>query len=335
MKYKDSGVNIDRANRARDSIASQVESTWGSEVLSKTGAFGGLFAQSGSYDEPVLVSSMDGVGTKVMVATMTGRFDTVGRDLVNHCVNDILVQGARPLFFLDYLASGALEPERVSRIVEGVAVACRENGCALLGGETAEMPGVYRGEDFDLAGCVVGIVEKKRIVDGSSIKPGDALFALAAAGLHTNGYSLARGVFFDRLKLGVDDTVPELGCTVGEELLKIHASYLRPVETLMERVTIKGMAHVTGGGVVENLPRILPHTCDARIDKSTWPVPAVFGFLREKGGVEEAEMFRVFNMGLGMVLVAAASDADKLTASGVDIHRIGEITKGTGKVILA
>jgi phosphoribosylformylglycinamidine cyclo-ligase len=334
MKYKDSGVNIDRANRAKAAIASHVKSTWGSEVLSETGAFGGLFAQSGSYKEPVLVSSIDGVGTKVMIATMASRFDTVGRDLVNHCVNDILVQGAEPLFFLDYLASAELNAERVAAIVEGVATACRENSCALIGGETAEMPGVYHGEDFDLAGCVVGVVEKSRIIDGSGIAPGDAVLALPSTGLHTNGYSLARHVFFEQLKLGVDDHVQALGCTVGDELLKVHASYLHPVRTLMESVAIKGLAHVTGGGLLENLPRILPESCSACIEKDTWPMPPVFAFLAEKGDVDEAEMFRVFNMGLGMVLVVAASDRDQVAACVTDAHVIGEIVEGDGKVTL-
>ena len=334
MKYKDSGVDIDRANRAKAAIAAHVKSTWGREVLSETGAFGGLFAQSGSYKEPVLVSSIDGVGTKVMIATMAGRFDTVGRDLVNHCVNDILVQGAEPLFFLDYLASAELDAERASAIVEGIAAACRENNCALIGGETAEMPGVYHGEDFDLAGCIVGVVEKSRIIDGSGIAPGDAVLTLPSTGLHTNGYSLARHVFFELLELGVGDRVPELGCTVGEELLKVHASYLSPVCKLMESITIKGLAHVTGGGLIDNLPRILPGSCNARVEKGSWPVPPVFGFLAEKGDVDEAEMFRVFNMGLGMVLVVAAPDRDKVTACAPDAHVIGEIVEGDGKVTL-
>ncbi|MFQ5511778.1 MAG: phosphoribosylformylglycinamidine cyclo-ligase [Candidatus Krumholzibacteriia bacterium] len=334
MKYKDSGVNIDRANRAKAAIASHVQSTWGAEVLSTTGAFGGLFAPGGSYREPVMVSSIDGVGTKVMVAAMADRFDTVGRDLVNHCVNDILVQGATPLFFLDYLASAELDPERVSRIVGGMAAACRENNCALIGGETAEMPGVYRGEDFDLAGCIVGIVEKTEIIDGGGIAPGDVVFALPSTGLHTNGYSLARHVFFERLKLGIGDRVPALGCTVGDELLRVHASYLAPVRKIMQSAGIKGMAHVTGGGVLENLPRILPASCGARIEKGTWPVPPVFTFLAKEGAIDASEMFRTFNMGLGMVLVVDPSDADEVVAAA-DIHRVGEITSGERKVTLS
>jgi phosphoribosylformylglycinamidine cyclo-ligase len=333
MKYKDSGVNIDRANRAKKGIAERVRSTWGAEVLSDTGAFGGLFAVPADYDEPVLVSSVDGVGTKLLVAVMAGRYDTVGQDLVNHCVNDILVQGARPLFFLDYFAAGSIEPERVGAVVDGLARACRENRCALIGGETAEMPGVYTGDDFDLAGCIVGVVDRKAIIDGSSIVAGDVVLGLPSSGLHTNGYSLARSIFFETMGLNAGDTVDELGCTVGEELLQVHRSYLQPVERMMKTAGVKGLAHVTGGGIVENLPRILPEGCGAHIEKGTWPVPPVFSLMASRGDVDEAEMFRVFNMGLGMLAVVSPDDAKKLERTD-ELHRVGEIVAGSRDVAI-
>jgi phosphoribosylformylglycinamidine cyclo-ligase len=331
MKYEDSGVNIDRANRAKQAIGRHVRSTWGDAVLSETGAFGGLFAVPGGVEDPVLVSSIDGVGTKLLVAAMGDRYDTVGQDLVNHCVNDILVQGARPLFFLDYIAAGSLEPDRVGAIVEGLAKACRENSCALIGGETAEMPGVYKGDDFDMAGAIVGVVGKSEIIDGSTIKSGDIVFGLPSSGLHTNGYSLARKIFFEEMGLGAGDRVEALGCTVGEELLRVHRSYLVSVQSIMESVTVKGLAHITGGGVVENLPRILPENCGARIEKGTWPMLPVFSWMAEHGKVEEAEMFRVFNMGLGMLVILSADDAEKV-ASAEGVYRVGEIVSGTREV---
>jgi phosphoribosylformylglycinamidine cyclo-ligase len=333
MRYEDSGVNIDRADRAKESIARLVKATWGPGVLSDTGAFGGLFELDKSYRDPVLVSSIDGVGTKLLVAVMAKRYDTVGQDLVNHCVNDILVQGAQPVFFLDYFATGRLRPEVAQSVVEGLATACKENGCALIGGETAEMPGVYKGDDFDLAGCIVGVVEKSRIIDGSGIEPGDRVYALSSDGLHTNGYSLVRKIILDEMGLGIDDEVEELGCTVGEELLRVHKSYLKPVTTLIGTDRIKGLAHITGGGIVGNLPRILPKGCGAAIRKGSWPVPPVFDLLQSRGGVEEAEMFKVFNMGLGMLVVVGRSDAEKLEdASVVDMHLVGEIRPGNRTV---
>jgi len=328
MKYKDSGVNIDQANRAKASIAKSVKSTWGSGVLSDTGAFGGLFALEKSYAEPVLVSSIDGVGTKLLVAVMASRYDTVGQDLVNHCVNDILVQGARPAFFLDYFATGSLQPDVAESLVGGLAEACRENGCALIGGETAEMPGIYRGDDFDLAGCIVGVVERDKIIDGSEIKQGDVVFGLPSNGLHTNGYSLVRGIIFEQMRLTVDDVVDELGSTVGEELLRVHRSYLDPVTTLMNQTDIKGLAHITGGGIVENLPRVLPQGCGAKIHRGSWAIPPIFDFLQTQGQVEDDEMYRVFNMGLGMLIVVAAAEADKIDAADVGAFRVGEIENG-------
>ncbi len=336
MKYKDSGVDIDRANRAKAAIAKRVRSTWGPEVLSKAGAFGGLFAVPESYREPVLVSSMDGVGTKLVVAVMAGRYDTVGQDLVNHCVNDILVQGATPLFFLDYVASGRVDPNLTRDVIEGLSTACAENGCALIGGETAEMPGIYDDGDFDLAGCIVGVVEKSDIIDGSAIVPGDCVFGLPSNGLHTNGYSLVRKVFFEELHLGIDDEVDELHSTVGDELLRIHRSYVKPVMALKSSVRIKGLAHVTGGGIVENLPRVLPKGCGARIRKGSWPVPPIFSFIQARGGVDEAEMYRVFNMGLGMLVVVGAEDRDKMRIDTKGtLHAVGQIVAGDGRVVVS
>jgi phosphoribosylformylglycinamidine cyclo-ligase len=337
MKYKDSGVNIEKADRIKKSLSQLVKASWGKNVLSEIGHFGGLFSLPAGFKEPVLVSSVDGVGTKVLVAKMAGVFDTVGQDLVNHCANDILVQGARPLFFLDYVAAGILDEQVVTSLVAGLGKACRENGCALIGGETAEMPGLYQGSEFDLAGCIVGIVEKSSIIDGTRIVPGDVVFTLPASGMHTNGYSLARKIFFDQLGLAVGDRVDELGCTVGEELLKVHRSYVKPVSELIHRADVKGLAHITGGGVLENLPRILPRNCDAVINKGTWPVLPVFSYLQEQGNISETEMFTVFNMGLGMIVITAPEDADSVLKynGSMNIFRVGEITGGKGRVVLA
>jgi phosphoribosylformylglycinamidine cyclo-ligase len=285
----------------------------------------------------VLVSSVDGVGTKLIVARMAGRFDTVGQDLVNHCVNDILVQGAKPLFFLDYIASGALDPVVVTSIVEGISIACRAHRCALIGGETAEMPDLYHGGDFDLAGCIVGIVERREIVDGSAVVPGDRIIGLPSNGLHTNGYSLARKIVFDRLGLRPDDRVNELGCTVAEALLKVHVPYLEAFSKVSTVARIKAMAHITGGGIADNLARVLPGSCDARISKGSWPVPKIFDFLQDKGAVDEAEMYQVFNMGLGMTMVVSPDDEKKIFSrfkTGLELHPVGEIVAGKGAVIL-
>jgi len=337
MKYEDSGVNIGKGKRAMEAISRHVKSTWTSDVLSDTGAFGGLYALGDRCQEPVLVSSMDGVGTKIIIARLAERYDTVGQDLVNHCVNDILVQGARPLFFLDYIASGALGTEVVASIVEGISVACKEHGCALIGGETAEMPDVYQGEDFDLAGCIVGVIEKEEIIDGSAITSGDRVIALPSNGCHTNGYSLVRKIVFGELGLGVNDFVDELGCTVADEFLKIHASYLDSFDVIRRGARIKGMAHITGGGIPDNLDRILPVSCDAEIKKGSWPVPKVFDFLQKKGGVSDTEMYHVFNMGLGMMLVVSQEDEQKILsnlAGKMAIHSVGEIVKGNRTVSL-
>jgi phosphoribosylformylglycinamidine cyclo-ligase len=332
MRYRDSGVDIDKANEATRAIARLVKDTWGPEVLSEIGHFGGLFSLPGGCDEPVLVSSMDGVGTKLIVARMVGRYDTIGQDLVNHCVNDILVQGARPLFFLDYIAAGALEPAMVASVVAGLARACRENGCALIGGETAEMPGLYSGEDFDLAGAIVGIVDRKDVIDGSRIVAGDVVFALPSNGLHTNGYSLARRVVFDAMGLDANVRVEELGGSVADELLRVHRSYLKPVREIADRLRIKGLAHITGGGVLENLPRILPDGCGARIRRDACPAPPIFALLMREGEIAEGEMYRVFNMGMGMLVVVSPDDASRVPAkaAGLDVHRVGEIVPGQG-----
>jgi phosphoribosylformylglycinamidine cyclo-ligase len=316
MDYRQSGVDIDAGNDTVRRIRSLARSTFTAGVLSDIGSFGGLFRlDRDRYREPVLVSSADGVGTKLKVAFMTGRHDTVGADLVNHCVNDILVQGAEPLFFLDYLATGRLLPAVAEQVVGGVARACRENGCALVGGETAEMPGFYADGEYDIAGFIVGIVDRAKLVDGRAIVPGDVLIGLPSAGLHTNGYSLARRVLFDVGGLRHDAIVPELGGTVGDALLAPHRSYLSVVRPLLERQLVKGLAHITGGGITENLPRILPGGCAAEIDTRAWPVPPIFQVIARRGEIARDEMFRAFNMGVGLVIVCAASDAADVRAA--------------------
>ncbi len=337
MRYRESGVDIDKANEATRAIARLVKKTWSRDVLSEIGSFGGLFRVPAGMREPVLVSSMDGVGTKLLVARAARRYDTVGQDLVNHCVNDILVQGARPLFFLDYVAAGKIEPDMVAGLVSGLAKACEENGCALIGGETAEMPGLYQEGDFDLAGTIVGVVERDAIIDGTGIVPGDAVFALPSNGLHTNGYSLARRIAFGTLGLEVDSAVEELGGTVADEFLRVHRSYLAAVNAIGAKVKIKGLAHITGGGVLENLPRILPRGCSARLERGAWPVPPVFGWIAKKGDVVEGEMYRVFNMGAGMLVVVSAEDASRVpgSADGMTVYRAGAIVSGDGTVALA
>lgn len=329
-RYKESGVDIDAANRVKERIGTLVRKTWRGEVLSEIGNFGGLFELPGGYEQPVLVSSVDGVGTKLKVAEMAGRHDTVGEDLVNHCVNDILVQGAEPLFFLDYFACGALDPDVVTSVVEGLARGCRENGCALIGGETAEMPGFYSRSEYDLAGCIVGVVERSKIIDGEKIKAGDEVWALPSSGLHTNGYSLARRIIFEDEGLGVQDELGGTGMSVADALLAVHRSYLAEFRTLRGRIEIRGLAHITGGGLLENVPRILPAGCAVEIDAAAWDVPPLFQFLEERGRIERPEMFRVFNMGIGMILVVPAGAGGLV--SGDDLRwkpfRIGSVTEG-------
>jgi phosphoribosylformylglycinamidine cyclo-ligase len=333
-EYKSAGVDIDAGNETVRRITSIARATYTAGVLSEIGSFGGLFQlDRDRYREPVLVSSADGVGTKLKVAFMTGRHDTVGADLVNHCVNDILVQGAEPLFFLDYLATGRLSPDVAEHVVGGVARACRENGCALIGGETAEMPGFYADGEYDIAGFIVGVVEQSKIIDGRAVVPGDVLIAVPSAGLHTNGYSLARRVFFELAGWQPDTFVKELDSTIGEALLAPHRSYLSFVRPLIERDWVRGLAHITGGGLTENLPRMLPEGCAADIDLQSWTIPPIFQLLQKHGAIVREEMFRAFNMGIGLVIACAARDAERvinrLTRSGEPhAFRIGFVVAG-------
>jgi phosphoribosylformylglycinamidine cyclo-ligase len=341
MDYKQSGVDIDAGNEVVRRIRSLARGTFTTGVLSEIGSFGGLFRLGAAgADDPVLVASADGVGTKLRVAFMTGVHTSIGVDLVNHCVNDILVQGAQPLFFLDYLATGRLNPDVAVQIVEGLANACRANGCALLGGETAEMPGFYADGEYDVAGFIVGVVPRANVIDGRSIAPGDVLVGLPSSGLHTNGYSLARRIAFESAKLSVDAVIPELGRSIGEALLVPHRSYLPVVRPLIGEGLglIKGMAHITGGGITDNLPRVLPAGTHARIDRSTWQPPAIFRWLQRTGAVPDADMLRTFNMGLGLILACAPDRErdliDALAGTGEpDAVRIGEIRAGGEGVV--
>jgi phosphoribosylformylglycinamidine cyclo-ligase len=333
MDYKASGVDIDAGNETVRRIRGLARSTFTPGVLSDIGSFGGLFQlEPGRYREPVLVSSADGVGTKLKVAFMADRHTTVGVDLVNHCVNDILVQGAVPLFFMDYLATGRLSPAVAAAIVGGMAAACRDNGCALLGGETAEMPGFYADGEYDIAGFIVGIVERERLIDGRSIAVGDVLIGVPSSGLHTNGYSLVRRIVFERLGLKVDSHVPELGRTVGDALLEPHRSYLPIVRPLLD-TRIKGMAHITGGGITDNLPRILPPGTAATIDTGAWTIPPLFQWIQQAGQVPDDDMFRTFNMGIGLIVVTARDDAQAVRKDlDAEARVIGEILPGDQSV---
>lgn len=334
MDYRQSGVDIEAGNETVRRIRSLARGTFTPGVLSDIGSFGGLFhLDRDRYHDPVLVSSADGVGTKLKVAFMTGRHDTVGADLVNHCVNDVLVQGAEPLFFLDYLATGRLSPAVAEQVVTGVARGCRENGCALIGGETAEMPGFYADGEYDIAGFIVGIVEKAKLINGCGIAPGDVLIALPSAGLHTNGYSLARRVLFDVAGFTPDTVLPALGTTVGDALLAPHRSYLNQIRPLLERAFVKGLAHITGGGITENLPRTLPGGCAAEVDLQAWTVPPLFRLLQEQGGIARDEMFRTFNMGVGLIMICAARDAERVIniisiAGEPNAFRLGFVVAG-------
>jgi phosphoribosylformylglycinamidine cyclo-ligase len=338
ITYSDAGVSIDAANAAVERIKRLARDTFNARTLSEIGTFGGMF--DGAFpgmSAPVLVASADGVGTKLKVAFMTGVHDTVGRDLVNHCTNDILVQGARPLFFLDYVATGSLSPEVIVSVVEGVARGCRENGCVLLGGETAEMPGFYPEGEYDVAGFIVGVVERERAIDGRRVAPGDLLLALPSAGLHTNGYSLARKLFFEVAGYHVDTRLDALGMTVGEALLQPHLSYLRPLEGLLDTGIIKALAHITGGGLLENIPRVLPEGTAVEITRGSWPVLPVFKVMQEIGNVAEGEMYRTFNMGVGMVIICAPADADTVRYhfdSPGECYRIGRVVEGAREVKL-
>ena len=339
ISYSDAGVDIDAATRATDRIKELARRTFNERTLSEIGSFGGMF--DGAFPklaQPVLVASADGVGTKLKIAFATGVHSTVGRDLVNHCVNDILVQGARPLFFLDYVATGKLSPDVVASIVEGVATGCRENGCVLLGGETAEMPGFYGEGEYDIAGFIVGVVDRSKIIDGKTIVPGDVLLALPSAGLHTNGYSLARKLFFEVAGYRPDTHIPELGMTAGEALLLPHLSYLHTLDGLLDRGMIKGLAHITGGGLTDNIPRILAGGTAVKIEKGSWAIPPLFQLLRRLGNVSEREMYRTFNMGIGMVILCSQSDAGAVAShlldSGETFYEIGKVISGNREVLI-
>ncbi len=331
--YARAGVDIDLGNSLKSGLARGLASTHGREVLGKAGGFGGLFqADFRGLKQPVLVSSIDGVGTKLKLAVALNRHGTVGQDLVNHCVNDIAVVGARPLFFLDYIGTGKLEPAVFKQVLAGLVKACKAAGCALIGGETAQMPGIYHAGDYDLAGCIVGVAEKNRILDGRRIRPGDAILGLPADGLHTNGYTLARDILFNQMALTPDSRLPGLRKSIGEELLRVHPNY-QPLLASLPAGVLKGAAHITGGGLVDNLPRILPGNCDAAIRLASWRVPRLFTILQEGGSVPATEMYQVFNMGIGMALVTAEKDA-AATIAATGATRIGRIERGSGRTHL-
>ena len=338
MSYRDAGVDIDVKMSAISRFSSLARQTFNRSVLTEIGSFGGLYDLSSlRMKRPVLVSSIDGVGTKLKVAFQTGRHDTVGEDLVNHCVNDILVQGAVPLFFLDYLATAKVQREILESLVAGIARGCLENGCALIGGETAEMPGFYAEGEYDIAGCIVGAVDRRAILDGSKIRPGDRVLGLSSSGLHTNGYSLARKVLLEMMRLKPSAHVPELGRTLGEELLAPHRSYLKLLKPLLGKGVLKGMAHITGGGLTDNLPRILPDGCAVEIDPGTWRVPPIFSLIQEGGHVSDTEMRRTFNLGIGMVLVVSESEVERvrkaLERKGEKVPILGTVVPGDRRVI--
>ncbi|MDD3275510.1 MAG: phosphoribosylformylglycinamidine cyclo-ligase [Kiritimatiellales bacterium] len=334
--YAQAGVDIDVMMNSLQNIKKDVKSTATQGVVSEIGSFGGLFRSPGK--DFLLVASADGVGTKLKVAHMAKKHKTVGQDLVNHCVNDILVQGATPLFFLDYLGTAALSGKIFEDVISGFCKACRENGCALLGGETAEMPGLYPPGEYDLVGTIIGQVEKKKVITGKTIRKGDVILGLPSSGLQTNGYSLARKVIFEKAGKKLSDLVPGTKLTFEKALLAVHQSYLNPVVALMKKVQVHGMAHITGGGLVDNVPRVLPKTVDAVFDRSTWKTPAIYQFIEKEGDIDHEEMYRVFNMGIGMVVIVRAADAEKaiatLKAAKQKAIVVGRIEKGTGKSVL-
>jgi phosphoribosylformylglycinamidine cyclo-ligase len=331
--YAAAGVDVDLGNRVKKGIQALVKGTHGPEVLGKIGGFGGLFRPNfRGMKDPVLVSSADGVGTKLKLAFQTGRHDTVGQDLVNHCIDDIAVIGAKPLFFLDYIGAEKLEPKVFQQLLKGFAKACKSAKCAIVGGETAQMPGMYHPGEYDLVGTIVGVVDRPKLIDGSKIKPGDVVIGLPSNGLHTNGYTLARKVLFEKMGLDVKSKLPGVKGTLADELLRVHRNY-QPLLASLPQQAIKGLAHITGGGLVDNFPRVLPKSCDAVIDCDTWTVPAIFRHIQKGGGVDPIEMYQVFNMGIGMVIVVAEKDASvvlKKTKGTV----IGGIVKGSGVVNL-
>ena len=331
--YARAGVDVDLGNRLKGQIQSLVKQTHGPQVLSKIGGFGGLFrANFPGMREPVLVASIDGVGTKLKVALALNKHDTVGADLVNHCANDIAVLGARPLFFLDYIGCGKLEPRVFQQLLLGFSRACRSAGCALLGGETAQMPGMYRKGEYDLAGCIIGVVDRGHIIDGKKIRPGDVILGLESNGLHTNGYSLAREILFGKMNLKIDSRLPGSATAAGKELLRVHKNY-QPRLAKISTGMINGLAHITGGGLIDNLPRILPANCDAVIETRKWHAPRIFQILQQNGNIDLHEMYQVFNMGIGMVAVVSERHAGRAMRI-LEAKRIGQIVRGTGIVRL-
>lgn len=335
--YKAAGVDIEAGNEAVLRLKDYVKSTYTPNVLTEVGSFGGMIRFTGEgMQEPVLVSSIDGVGTKVKIAAMMNKFDTVGMDIVNHSVNDILVQGAKPLFFLDYFATSKLEPEMAADVVKGMSEACRAVGCALIGGEIAEMPGVYVEGEFDIAGCIVGVVDRSKIIDGSKVMPGDVVVGLASSGPHTNGYSLIRKILFEDNNYRIDQYVPELGAVLGDVLLAPHRCYANSVLAVMQEFDIHAMAHLTGGGFYNNIPRVLPMDCQVTVERRYWGVPPIFTLLQEKGNIDPVEMHRTFNMGIGMVLIVDKSHGmevvAKLEEMGEAATIIGEVHKGGREV---
>ena len=340
--YARAGVDIDLGNKLKATLPQLLAATHRREVLGKVGGFGGLFAlDTRKYKQPVLVSSVDGVGTKLKIAFAMDRHDTIGEDLVNHCVDDIAVLGAEPLFFLDYLGTGKLQPHVFTDIIKGFARGCAANRCALIGGETAQMPGFYKAGEYDVSGTIVGVVERSRMLDGKGIKPGDTVIGIASSGLHTNGYSLARKIFFEQMKLKPTSRVAELGNTIGDEMLKVHVSYGLAVQSLLRKLNrdgqpraVKGLAHITGGGFVDNIPRVLPKNCDVVIRKGTWEMPVLFQIIEAKGGVPDAELYQVFNMGIGMTAIVSAEKAaaalKHIRAAKHSAWIIGEVVKGRG-----
>ncbi|AIF50870.1 phosphoribosylformylglycinamidine cyclo-ligase [Pelosinus sp. UFO1] len=339
LTYRDAGVDIDAGNKAVDLMKKHVRSTYRPEVLGDIGGFGGLFALDvAKYRQPVLVSGTDGVGTKLCIAFMADKHDTIGQDAVAMCVNDILVQGAEPLFFLDYLAVGKLSPEQVAAIVSGIAGACLESGCSLIGGETAEMASFYKNGEYDIGGFAVGVAERSKLITGQNIKPGDALIGLPSSGLHSNGYSLVRKICFDVKKMDINEQIPELSKTLGEELLIPTKLYPKACLPLVEKFDIRGMVHITGGGFYENIPRVLPEGCGVEVDTESWPKPPIFSLLQQWGNVAWPEMYRTFNMGIGMILVVPQSEVksiqDDLTARGETSYIIGHVTEGPKETVL-
>ena len=339
LTYSGAGVDITKGNQAVELMKPLVKSTFRKEVVTDLGGFGGLFAiEKDKYEEPILVSGTDGVGTKLKIAFEMGKHDTIGIDAVAMCVNDVLVNGAEPLFFLDYLAVGKCEPEQVAAVVSGIAEGCRQAGCALIGGETAEMPGFYPVGEYDVAGFTVGIVDKKKMIDGSHICAGDVVLGLPSTGVHSNGFSLARKVLLEHAGLKMDEEIDVLGAKLGDVILTPTKIYVKTILELLQQETIKGMAHITGGGLLENIPRVLPENCQVQIDSTTWPALPIFQLIQEKGNVEKREMFRTFNMGIGFVLICDAENAEKIKAACAameqPVYQIGAVVAGEKKVVI-